>query len=60
MKYTVHYSMTVSESNKTSDIFFVYATTKFDKKDVLFSNDTGNLGKINSECSYQESNLRPS
>ena len=30
------------------------------KNDVLFSNDTGKLGKINSECSYQESNLRPS
>ena len=27
---------------------------------VLFSNDTGKLGKINSECSYQESNLRAS
>ena len=24
---------------------------------VLFSNDTGKLGKRNSECSYQESNL---
>ena len=30
------------------------------ENDVLFSNDTGKLGKINSECSYQESNLRPS
>ena len=28
------------------------------ENDVLFSNDTGKLGKINSECSYQESNLR--
>ena len=28
--------------------------------DVLFSNDTGKLGKRNSECSRQESNLRPS
>ena len=27
---------------------------------VLFSNDTGILGKRNSECSEQESNLRPS
>ena len=27
---------------------------------VLFSNDAGKLGKRNSECSYQESNLRPS
>ena len=24
---------------------------------MLFSNDTGKLGKINSECSYQEANL---
>ena len=30
------------------------------ENDVLFSKDTGKLGKINSECSYQESNLRPS
>ena len=30
------------------------------ENDVLFSNDTGKLGKINSECSYQELNLRPS
>ena len=30
------------------------------ENDVLFSNDIGKLGKINSECSYQESNLRPS
>ena len=28
--------------------------------DVLFSNDTGILGKRNSEFSHQESNLRPS
>ena len=31
-----------------------------DENDVLFSTDTGKLGKINSECSYQEYNLRPS
>ena len=30
------------------------------ENDVLFSNDTGKLGKRNSEYSYQESNLRPS
>ena len=30
------------------------------ENDVLFSNDIGKLGKRNSECSYQESNLRPS
>ena len=30
------------------------------ENDVLFSNDTGKLGKINSECCYQELNLRPS
>ena len=30
------------------------------ENDVLFSYDTGKLGKRNSECSYQESNLRPS
>ena len=28
--------------------------------DVLFITDTGKLGKINFECSYQELNLRPS
>ena len=28
--------------------------------DVLISEDTGILGKKKSECSYQESNLRPS
>ena len=27
------------------------------ENDVLFSNDTGKLGKRNSECSYQESDL---
>ena len=26
---------------------------------LLFSNSTGKLGKRNSECSYQKSNLRP-
>ena len=31
-----------------------------DENDVLFSNDTGILGKRNSEFSQQESNLRPS
>ena len=31
-----------------------------DENDVLFSNDTGTLGKRNSEFSQQESNLRPS
>ena len=30
------------------------------ENDVLFSNDTGILGKRNSEFSQQESNLRPS
>ena len=30
------------------------------ENDVLFSNDTGTLGKRNSEFSQQESNLRPS
>ena len=30
------------------------------ENDALFSNDTGKLGKRKSECSYQESNLRPS
>ena len=30
------------------------------KNDVLFSYDTGKLGKRNSECSYQKSNLTPS
>ena len=30
------------------------------ENDVLFSNDTGKLGKRNSECSYQTSNQRPS
>ena len=30
------------------------------ENDVLFSNDTGILGKSNSEFSQQESNLRPS
>ena len=29
------------------------------ENDVLFSNNTGKLWKRNSECSYQESNLRP-
>ena len=29
------------------------------ENDVLFSNDTGILGKRNSEFSQQESNLRP-
>ena len=33
---------------------------EYNENDVLFSNDTGKLGKRNSECSYQESNLRPS
>ena len=32
----------------------------FVENGVLFSNDTGKLGKRNSECSHQESNLRPS
>ena len=32
----------------------------FNENDVLFSNDRDKLGKRNSECSYQESNLRPS
>ena len=30
------------------------------ENEVLFSNDTGKLGKRNSECSYKESNLRSS
>ena len=30
------------------------------ENEVLFSNDTGMLGKRNSEFSQQESNLRPS
>ena len=30
------------------------------ENDVLFSNDTGKLGKRNSEFSQQESNLQPS
>ena len=30
------------------------------ESDVLFSNDAGKLGKRKSECSYQESDLRPS
>ena len=30
------------------------------ENDVLFSNDTGKLGKRKSEFSQQESNLRPS
>ena len=36
------------------------ATKQDNENDVLFSNGTGKLGKTNSECSYQESNLRPS
>ena len=35
-------------------------TTEQYENDVLFSNDTGILGKRNSEFSQQESNLRPS
>ena len=54
--HCTYMSKTVSGSNKTSDRFLsMWLVTKFDEKDVLFSNDTGNLGKRNSECSYQES-----
>ena len=35
-------------------------TMALHENDVLFSNDTGILGKRNSEFSQQESNLRPS
>ena len=37
------------------------AINKFSSEnDVLFSYDTGKLGKRHSECYYQESNIRPS
>ena len=45
-------------SNQTEGLWR-FATLLY-VNDVLFSNDTGKLGKRNSECSYQESNLRPS
>ena len=37
----------------------LYLTNSTNENDVLFSNDTGILGKRNSEFSQQESNLRP-
>ena len=37
-----------------------WIVTKQQQNDALFSNDTGILGKRNSEFSQQESNLRPS
>ena len=40
--------------------FFFCEIIIFNENDVLFSNDTGKLRKKNPECSYQESNLRPS
>ena len=41
--------------------FIVALTNSSDyENDVLFSNDTGILGKRNSERSHQKSNLRPS
>ena len=38
----------------------IFSTKPINENDVLFSNDTGKLAKTNSECSYEESNLRPS
>ena len=38
-------------------IVSVFFTINCLENDVLFKNDTGKLGKRNSECFYQESNL---
>ena len=42
---------------KCDVIFLAWQTNE---NDVLLSNDTRKLGKRNSKCSYQGSNLRPS
>ena len=46
---------------RTKKIHILFVANKNpNENDVLFSNDTGILGKRNSQFSQQESNLRPS
>ena len=48
-------------SARIKELLFVsFLQSQLNENDVLFSNDTGILGKRNSEFSQQESNLRPS
>ena len=61
------YAKWQKEASKLRIVTVMHTKTNQGKKyistnenDVLFSNDTGILGKRNSEFSQQESNLRPS
>ena len=52
--------MTLCGTDKAAKAAFKLSKYFKFENDVLFSNDTGKLSKRNSECSYQESSLRPS
>ena len=62
LNHVVTASLLPNGGHLGSTILDLEISSKIQKSenDILFSNDKGKLGKRNSECSYQESNLRPS